>query len=91
MIYEASLSGVVRLIFWIIAISFVIRLIARLALPLVVNKAQESMKRQAEQFYRQQQEAARPRREGEVTVESTTRKPHQAPSGDYVDFVEIKE
>jgi hypothetical protein len=65
MIQEASFTGVIRIIFYIILISFIIRLIARIALPIVVKKAEEKMRNQADNFYRSQQP---PRPEGDVKV-----------------------
>lgn len=87
MIHEASLSGILRIIFWILIISFIIRLIARLALPHVMRKADEQMK----ENLRRQQEARRPARpEGHVTIENNNA--GKTKSGDdYVDFVEIKD
>lgn len=88
MVYEASLGGVIRIILWVLAISFIIRLIARLAIPHVVRGAQERMQ---EEMRRRQDAARPPRREGQVTVETNTKGTSKADKGDYVDFVEIKE
>jgi len=88
MVYEASLAGVFRIIFWILIGSFIIRLIVRLALPHVVRGAQERMQEEM----RKRQEAQRPkRREGDVTIEMNDRNSGKSQKGDYVDFVEIKE
>lgn len=88
MIYEASMSGILRIILWLILISFVIRLIARLATPYVVKKAEETLRNRAAQFNQQNQP---PRKEGEITIEKN--KPNQkgSGSGDYVDYVEVKD
>lgn len=88
MVYEASLGGVLRIILWILAISFIIRLVARLAIPHVVRGAQERMQ---EEMRRRQEAARPPRREGQVTVETDKRSSSNTDKGDYVDFVEIKE
>ncbi len=88
MIQEASFTGVIRIIFYIILISFIIRLIARIALPIVVKKAEEKMRNQADNFYRSQQP---PRPEGDVKVESTKKKDKREIDGEYVDYVEIKD
>jgi len=88
MVYEASLGGVFRIILWILIISFIIRLVARLAIPRVVRGAQERMQ---EEMRRRQEAARPPRREGQVTVETDKRSSAHADKGDYVDFVEIKE
>jgi hypothetical protein len=86
---EASLSGVLRIILYLIIASAVIRFIARLAVPYVVQKSQENMRKQAEEFMRQR-EPQRP--EGEVRVQSNQNKnkSNQA-DGEYVDYVEIKD
>lgn len=94
MIYEASFSGVVRIIFWFLVITFLIRLVARLAMPIVVQRSQEHMRKQAEAFMRQQQaqqEAARRRQEGDVTIERPSNDRRKNNDGEYVDFVEIKD
>jgi hypothetical protein len=88
MVYEASLGGVIRIILWILVISFIIRLVARLALPHVIKGAQERMQ---EEMRRRQEAQRPPRREGQVTVESDKRSSSNTHKGDYVDFVEIKE
>ena len=88
MVYEASLGGVLRIILWILAISFIIRLVARLAIPHVVRGAQERMQ---EEMRRRQEAARPPRREGHVTVETDSQRSSKTDKGDYVDFVEIKE
>jgi hypothetical protein len=88
MVYEASLAGIIRIIFWILVISFIIRLVARMALPHVVRGAQERMQ---EEMRRRQEAARPPRREGEVRVETDRRGKDHDQGGEYVDFVEIKE
>lgn len=88
MVHEASLAGIFKIIFWILIVSFIIRLVARLAIPHVVRGAQERMQ---EQMRNQQRARADQRREGEVRVESDTRGKGNDQGGEYVDFVEIKE
>ncbi len=89
MLYEASLSGVLRIIFWIIVVSFIIRLIARMALPYVMKKAQENMQQRMRDMHQQQ----RPQRpEGDVSIHSASKNAsHKSQEGEYVDFVEIKD
>lgn len=88
MIQEASFTGVIRIIFYIVLISFIIRLIARLALPIVVKKAEESMRKRAENYYNSQQPQ---RPEGDVKVESNKKNEKREIDGEYVDYVEIKD
>jgi hypothetical protein len=85
---EASFSGVLRILFWIFAIAFLIRLIANMALPYVMRKAEQKMRENAQRF----QESQRPTRsEGEVTIESNKSKSRNKGDDDYVDYVEIKD
>ena len=88
MVYEASLAGILRIIFWILVVSFVIRLIARLAIPQVVRAAQDRMQEQMRNQQRTQEDR---RKEGEIRVESNNRDKGRNDDGDYVDYVEIKE
>ena len=88
MIYEASLSGILRIIFWILVISFVIRLVARMALPHVIRKAEEKMRERSREYGRSQQP---PRSEGEITIEKGKNARAGSGGGDYVDYVEIKD
>jgi hypothetical protein len=85
---EASISGVIRIIFYLLLFSALFRLILRLAVPYVVKKSQENLRKQAENFY-QQQQPQRP--EGEVRVESKVNKNSKSNDGEYVDYVEIKD
>ena len=88
MVYEASLAGILRIIFWILVVSFVIRLIARLAIPHVVRAAQDRMQEQMRNQQRTQEDR---RKEGEIRVESNNRDKGRNDDGEYVDYVEIKE
>jgi hypothetical protein len=88
MIMEASISGVFRIIFYILIFSALLRLIARLAVPYVVKKSQDNLRRQAENYYRQQQPQ---RPEGEVRVETKANTNSKFNDGEYVDYVEIKD
>ncbi len=88
MYYEASISGVFRILFWIFAIAFLIRLIANLALPHIIKKVESRMRDNA----RKHQEGQRPRRaDGEVTIEKDASSGKSASGGDFVDYVEIKD
>lgn len=87
--YEASFTGVIRIILWILVISFIIRLIARLALPVVIKKAEQNMRQRAEEF-RRQHDAQRP--EGDVKiVNKETKNNNKNSDGEYVDYIEIKD
>lgn len=89
MVHEASISGVFRILFWILFISFLIRLVVRLATPYVVKKSEDALRRRMEEFQNQQRQQHQPQRhEGEVSIES--RKPRKD-DGEFTDYVEIKE
>jgi len=88
MIYEASFSGILRIIFWMLIISFIIRIVVRLAMPHVIKKGEQVMRERMKQMHEQQKP---PRHEGEVTVENKTKKDGKRDDGDYVDYVEIRE
>ncbi len=84
---EASIGGVFRILFYILLFSFLVRLLARMAMPYVLRKGEEAMREQA----RRQHEAfhSQNRKEGEVTVEKETKNKSRKDNDDYVDFVEI--
>lgn len=87
--YEASIGGLLRTIITILIIIMIIRLIARLAYPIVIRKAEETMRQRADEFYRRNQDQ---RREGDIKVEKNkTNNSNKQDDGDYVDFVEIKD
>lgn len=86
--YEASFSGILKILFWIFFVAFLIRLVANLALPRVIRKAEERMKENATRF-RENQRPIRP--EGDVTIESNSSKHSSGSDGDFVDYIEIKD
>lgn len=88
MIYEASFQGLFKVILWMIVISIIIRLVARLALPHVIKKSEQVMRERMQKMQEQQ----RPQRpEGDVTIESQKRSRPGGNDGDYVDYVELKD
>ena len=84
---EASFSGLLRVIFWILLVSAAIRLVAHVATPYVVRKAEETLRSRMQNHQGTQDR----RKEGEITVEPPKKKPAQDKGGDYVDYVEIKD
>jgi sortase (surface protein transpeptidase) len=88
MMYEASLSGVIKIIFYFILFSFIIRMIARLALPIVVKRAEDKMRQRANEY---QQRNAPQRPEGDVKIEKKNTNNKSSQEGEYVDYVEIKD
>jgi hypothetical protein len=88
MYQEASFSGVLRILFWFFVISMAIRLLARLLLPYILKKSEQTMRERMQQMQEQQ----RPQRhEGEVTIEKNSNSSGPAGTGEYVDYVEIKD
>ena len=75
----ATLGGVIRTIFWIILISYLLRFIARLSVQYAMNKTQEEVQRQFQQQQRQQAH----RHKSETKTKE--------PVGEYVDYIEIKD
>jgi hypothetical protein len=76
----ATLGGVIRTIFWIILISYLLRFIARMSVQYAMNKTQEEMQRQFQQQQHQQQ----------YQNKQQSSKSHE-PVGEYVDYIEIKD
>jgi Domain of unknown function (DUF4834) len=96
MYQEASFSGVLRILFWFFVISMAIRLLARLLLPYILKKSEQTMRERMQQMQEQQlqqmQEQQRPQRhEGEVTIEKNSNSRGPAGTGEYVDYEEIKD
>jgi uncharacterized ion transporter superfamily protein YfcC len=80
----ASIPGFVRTIFWIIAIYYIIKILARLFLPVIAKKVVEK----ASQQFQQQQENYQNQN---TTQNQTNQKPKEKKIvGDYVDFEEIE-
>jgi tRNA A22 N-methylase len=86
---EASLQGVLKVIFIIILIYYGLKIITRLFGPLllkyVTKKAKEKFKQQFDQYQQPQQST-----EGEVTIENKTKQNSSNKDvGEYIDFEEI--
>ena len=79
----ATLGGVIRTIFWIILISYLLRFIARMSVQYAMNKTQEEMQRQFQQQQQQQQQQ-------QYQNKHQSSKSHE-PVGEYVDYIEIKD
>lgn len=77
----ATLGGVIRTIFWIILISYLLRFIARMSVQYAMNKTQEEMQRQ---FHQQQQY-----QQQQYQQKQSPRS--KDPVGEYVDYIEIKD
>ncbi len=72
----ATLGSVIRTILWIIFISYLLRIIARMSVQYAMNKTKEEVERQMRQ-------SQGPR--------ETPKKTSKEPIGEYVDYIEIKD
>jgi heme exporter protein D len=80
----ASLAGVLRIILWFFVIYFTIRLIIRIAAPVVIKKSQEALMREMER------QNARRSQQSTANSQQVNNKKND-PEGEYVDFIEIKD
>lgn len=90
---EASFSGFIRTLFYIIAIYYIIKFLAKLFLPLLVKKVVEKA---GENFVKQQQYAQDDFRQktannDEIIIDTANAKKSRETKkvGDYVDYEEI--
>jgi hypothetical protein len=74
----ASLTGLVKIIFWLIVVSSIFRFFIKLTANYAVRKVNEEVKQQQ-------------RREGEVHIQKETKTRKSAPEGEYIDYIEIKD
>jgi len=83
---EASFNGLLKAIFWILAIYYIVKFLARLFLPVLakkmVEKASEQFQQQQQQYQNQQQSPV------DTTIKSD--KPREKNKvGEYIDYEEI--
>ncbi|WP_282135832.1 DUF4834 family protein [Seonamhaeicola maritimus] len=93
MLQFASATGLVRMILIILLVYFGIKILARLFSPFLIRfvakKAEQRFGDQFGQFQKQQQQA-KPKKEGEVSIDKIPKKKASNKDvGDYVDFEEI--
>ena len=74
----ASLSGVLKTIFWIFIISGIIRLVVRYTANYAVSKVNEEVNRNQ-------------KREADTHAKRKTTSGNKTPASEYVDFIEIKD
>ena len=91
---EASFSGFIKTLIYIIAIYYIIKFLARLFLPILVKKVVEKT---GENFQKQQQQARanswqKTQNNDEVVIDTfSAKKPRETKKvGDYVDYEEIE-
>jgi hypothetical protein len=82
------ITNLLKALFIIIVIFYLIRIIGRYLFPFLVQKGVNSMQQKMNNQYRQQQPS---RREGEVTIERNRsgRSTSRQQDGDYIDFEEV--
>ncbi len=90
---EASFTGFIRTLFYILAIYYIVRFLARLFLPLLVKKVVEKA---GENFQKQQQSTQQKAwqktpNNDEVIIDTTNAKKSRETKkvGDYVDYEEL--
>ena len=82
--------GILKTIFFILIFYYAFKFLARLFAPFLIKKAANTMKKKAEEQFRNQQ--AKPTvKEGETVIDKTPRDNQQGTNsvGEYVDFEEI--
>ncbi|MGB0879618.1 MAG: DUF4834 family protein [Polaribacter sp.] len=82
--------GVLKTLLYIVLFYYAFKFLTRLFAPFLIKKATNTMKKKAEQQFRNQQ--AKPTvKEGETVIDKTPRKNQQSADsvGEYVDFEEI--
>jgi hypothetical protein len=81
---EANFSSLVKTLFWIIAIYYIVKFLARLFLPVIAKKVVEKASEQFQQQYQNQQQQKAP------NVPSNSDKPKETKKvGEYIDYEEI--
>ena len=82
----ANFGNLIKTLFWIVAIYYIVKFLARLFLPVLAKKVVEKT---SEQFQQQQQNYTA-QRQSSTNNASKSDKPHETKKvGDYVDFEEI--
>ena len=82
---EASVPGFIRTLFWIVAIYFILKFLARLFFPIVMKKMVQKAEEQMRQQYQNQQDYTN-------TTSNTTHsdKPKETKKvGEYIDYEEV--
>ena len=83
------ITNFLRTLVVILIIWYGLKLVTKYVFPLMLNKTVKNMQSRMEEQFRQQQRSSRS--EGEVTIESNSRKSRTSPGeGEYVDFEEVE-
>ncbi|APA00844.1 MULTISPECIES: DUF4834 family protein [Flavobacterium] len=89
---EASFTGFIKTLFYIIAFYYIFRFLAKLFLPLLIKKVVEKAGENMQQQQRQYQDFQQNTKEGETSIYNTqnVKQPRETKKvGDYVDYEEI--
>lgn len=82
----ANFGNLIKTLFWIVAIYYIVKFLARLFLPVLAKKVVEKA---SEQFQQQQQNYTN-QRQTNTNATPKSNRPHETKKvGDYVDFEEI--
>jgi len=76
-LYEATISSLVRTIFWMIVIGYALRAIARISVAYAVNKTHEELKKQSFNTQSSHHQASHQK--------------SKTPEAEDIDFIEIKD
>lgn len=89
---EASFTGFIKTLFYIVAFYYIFRFLAKLFLPLLIKKVVEKAGENMQQQQRQYQDFQQNTREGETSIYTTQNVKQSRETkkvGDYVDYEEI--
>lgn len=82
---EASVPGFIRTLFWIVAIYFILKFLARLFFPIVMKKMVQKAEEQMRQQYQNQQDYT-----NTTSKTSHADKPKETKKvGEYIDYEEV--
>lgn len=85
MVYQASVVGLLRTILIIIAVYYIIKFLARIFAPKMMQYAAKKMQEKMQDQFREQQEF----NQAQSTKEPITKKKSTEKVGEYIDFEEI--
>lgn len=93
LIQEASISGVIRMIFIVLIIYAVYSLLIRFIIPALMRKYVNDFQKQFTQQNKREQEEMNKKKEGEVSIKFVNKDKNNSQhpeDGEYVDYEEIK-
>jgi len=83
---EASVPGFIRTLFWIVALYFILKFLARLFFPVIMKK----MVQKAEEQMRKQHQSQNEKDFTATSKQSNSEKPKETKKvGDYIDYEEV--